>query len=82
MSVLELKNNLHRIVVETDDETVLEYINYLFAAASSEKDWWHTISENEQNAISASLKQKTVEKTGIEHQEVRQEMNKILGRAA
>lgn len=82
MSVLELKNNLHRLVVETEDEALLEYINFLFASASKGADWWEMISENERQAILASMAQKTGGLPGIEHQEVRQEVNKILGKAA
>lgn len=82
MSVLELKNNLLRLVVETNDEALLEYINYIFATAQNGVDWWDTISESERKAVLASMKQKSDGTAGIDHQTVRQEMNKILGRAA
>lgn len=39
MSVAELKNELHRMVVCTDDTTVLEKVRNLFLANQSEQDW-------------------------------------------
>jgi len=38
MTALELKNNLHRMVVETDNVEILEQISILFAALRDEKD--------------------------------------------
>jgi len=55
MTALELKNNLHRMVVETDDVTVLEQISILFSALRDEKDAESGISEAENAQILKGL---------------------------
>lgn len=52
MSTSDLKNNLHRMVVETDDPVILEQIAAMFAALRDEEvDWWDMISEEEKGKI-------------------------------
>lgn len=52
MSTSELKNDLHRMVVETDDPLILEQIAALFASLrNEEEDWWDMISEEEKEKI-------------------------------
>ena len=55
MNTLELKNNLHRMVVETDDAAVLEQITLLFSALRDEKSLWDSISEAEKKQIQKGL---------------------------
>lgn len=55
MNTLELKNNLHRMVVETDDAAILEQITVLFSALRNEKSLWDSISEAEKKQIQKGL---------------------------
>ena len=47
MSALELKNNLLRMVIETDDPLLLKQVIALFATLRQEKDWWDLLSDAE-----------------------------------
>ncbi len=78
MSALELKNDLLRMVVETDDPLVLKQIIALFATLRQEKDWWDLISEAEKQKIELGRKQAAEGKI-VPHMAVRAEVNKILG---
>ena len=51
MSVAEIKNNLHRMVVETDDPEILAQIAALFASLLGEQDWWDLLSNEEKKKI-------------------------------
>lgn len=51
MSVAELKNNLHRMVVETEDPEILAQIAALFASLLGEGDWWDSLSNEEKQRI-------------------------------
>ncbi len=55
MTALEIKNNLHRMVVETDDLEVLEQIALLFSALRNEKGEEAGISESEKAQIRKGL---------------------------
>lgn len=51
MSVIELKNDLHRMVVETNDPDILAQIAALFASLRGEEDWWDFLSDEEKQKI-------------------------------
>ncbi len=51
MSTAELKNSLHKMVVETDDPDILKQVAALFASLLGEKDWWDLLSEEEKKKI-------------------------------
>lgn len=51
MTIAEIKNDLHRMVVETNDKTLLEHIALLFAQLREEKDWESVITEREKILI-------------------------------
>jgi len=58
MNTSELKNNLHRMVVETDDPAILEQIAAMFASLRDEEvDWWDMISDEEKAKIEAGAVQ-------------------------
>ena len=40
MTILDIKNDFHRMVVETEDPEILEQIALLFAALRQEKNLW------------------------------------------
>ncbi|MCB0531073.1 MAG: hypothetical protein H6574_15420 [Lewinellaceae bacterium] len=54
-SIADLKNDLHRMVVDTDDPEILEQIAFLFAAMRGDKSLWDTLSEAEQQEIQKGL---------------------------
>jgi methionine synthase II (cobalamin-independent) len=80
MSVLELKNNLHRMVVETDDETILNQIKLLFEVLRDEPNAWGAISEDEKQKIQQGLADLRTGKVKT-HEEVRARVNTLLNRA-
>jgi hypothetical protein len=82
MSTLALKDSLHRLVVETDDEFLLKQVQLFFITLKDKKDtkdWWQIISEDEKKLIQKGL-------DDIEHgrkitnAEARQSINKTLGK--
>ena len=76
----EIKNYLHKLVVETDDEKILNKVQaYFTALKSEEKDWWDTISDQEKQAIEIGLQQ-LENGEGIPYQEVKRKVDQLLGR--
>ena len=80
MSALELKNNLLRMVVETDDPLLLKQIIALFATLRQEKDWWDLISDAEKQKIELGMRQAAEGKI-VSHKVVRAEVRQLLGTA-
>lgn len=80
MSALELKNNLLRMVVETDDPLLLQQVIALFATLRQEKDWWDLISEAEKMKIELGMRQAEEGKV-FTHEMVRSEVQNILKNA-
>jgi hypothetical protein len=56
MTTAEIKNNLHRMVVETDDRVILEQIVALFATLKEEKNWADAISPREKLLVEKGRK--------------------------
>ncbi len=77
MSTLELKNNLLRMIAETDDPVKLQLILEWFGMIREEKDWWLEISEKERQLILEGRKQLS-EGKGIPHEEVRLKVQNLL----
>lgn len=76
----EIKNYLHKLIVETDDESILSKVQAYFTTLKSKNiDWWDTISDQEKDAINMGLEQLKNGK-GIPHEEVKQKVDKLLGR--
>jgi predicted transcriptional regulator len=76
----ELKNHLHKLIVETDDESILSKVQAYFNTLKGKNiDWWDTISDQEKDAINIGLRQ-LENGEGIQHEEVRKKADKILGR--
>lgn len=79
-STAELKNYLHKLIVETDDESILSKVQAYFTTLKSKNvDWWDTISSQEKEAINIGLQQ-LENGEGIPHEEVKQKVDKLLGR--
>ncbi len=80
MLTAEIKNDLHRLVVETDDIKVLQKIKIIFdtlVLGDEKTDWWDTISEQEKISIKKGLQQLENGKR-FPHTEVRKEINELL----
>lgn len=58
-TIAEIKNNIHRLVVETDDPEVLDKVQAYFLSLqqNSTLDWWDFISEKEKELIERGLVQ-------------------------
>jgi len=79
-STAEIKNYLHKLIVETDDESILSKVQAYFNTLKGKNtDWWDTISDQEKDAINLGLRQ-LENGEGIPHEEVRKKADKILGR--
>ena len=77
MSALELKNNLLRMVIETDDPLLLKQVIALFSTLRQEKDWWDLLSTAEKKRIELGMRQAAEGKI-VSHEAVRAEVRKIL----
>lgn len=79
-STAEIKNYLHKLIVETDDESILNKVQaYFMTLKSKNLDWWDTISDQEKEAINIGLQQLENDE-GITHEEVKRKADKLLGR--
>ena len=79
-NIAEIKNYLHKLIVETDDESTLSKVQAYFTTLKSKNvDWWDTISGQEKEAINIGLQQ-LENGEGIPHEEVKRKANKLLGR--
>lgn len=78
MNTAELKSNLHKLIVETDDVSILSKIQAYFNTLQSKKvDWWDAISSKEQKAIETGLNQLN-NGEGVSDEEVNNKVNKLL----
>lgn len=78
MSTAELKNILHKLVVETDDnEVLLKVKEIFFALKSNETDWYDFISDDEKKLIEKGLYDAEHGKL-FSHGEVREEVEKWI----
>jgi hypothetical protein len=76
----EIKNILHKLIVETDDENILSKVQAYFTTLKSKNvDWWDMISDQEKESINKGLKQ-LENGEGIPHEQVQKKAGKILGR--
>ena len=59
MNTAELKNYLHQLVVETNDENILTKVKEYFTSLSrgNELDWWDQISEKQKFEIEVGVTQ-------------------------
>jgi hypothetical protein len=81
-STAEIKNYLHKLklIVETDDESILSKVQAYFTTVKSKNvDWWDTISDQEKEAVNFGLQQLEIGK-GIPHEEVESNADKLPGR--
>ena len=76
----EIKNYLHKLIVETDDESILSKVQAYFTTLKSKNiDWWDTISNQEKEVINSGLQQ-LENGEGVLHEDVKRKVDKLLGR--
>lgn len=51
MSIAEVKNKLHQLVVETNNPEILAEIESYFEELLHQSDWWEVLSEKEKMMI-------------------------------
>ena len=78
MSVAELKNNLHRMVVETNDPEILAQIAALFTSLLGEEDWWDSLSNEQKKKIEEGEADAEAGRT-VPYSEVKEKTKGILG---
>ena len=81
MNTAELKNYLHQLVVETNDENILTKVKEYFTSLSrgNELDWWDKISETQKFEIEVGVTQ-LKNGQGISDPEVRNKVDVLLKR--
>lgn len=58
MNTAELKNQLHKLIVETDDLDVLTKIqSYIRQLKTKNNDWWEELSDTTKKEIEEGLEQ-------------------------
>lgn len=77
MSTIELKNNLLRMVADTNDPAQLTLMIEWFGIVREEKDWWLEISERDRQMILEARRQ-MANGNGIPHEEVRLKVKQLL----
>ncbi len=81
MTVLERKNHLHQLVVETNNDVILEKVELFFEQLLSDisVDWSDTISDKEKQAIEAGITDLEEGRT-VNHEDVKMQALKLLNR--
>lgn len=77
-----LKNELHRLVMETDNPQVLRQVKSIFEIllhGGEAEDWWDNLSEKEKMLLQKGLQQLDNGER-IPHEVVRKEINQLLGK--
>ncbi len=75
-----LKNNLHKFIVESEDEEVLKKLQaYILTLSDSKNDWWDSLSENDKSLINKGLDQLNKGQRVPNH-EVKRKANQIIGK--
>jgi len=78
MNAAELKSNLHKLIVETDDVSILDKIQAYFITLKSKNiDWWDTITESDKQNVNDGMNQ-LQEGHGINHDQVKKKVQKLF----
>ena len=70
LTVDQIKNDLHRLVVETDDTELLARVKVFFISLKKGTDWWDELTEEEISLIEEGERQLDAGET-VPHEEVR-----------
>lgn len=79
MSAAELKNDLIKVIINTEDITFLQKVKDFFKKQQVNTDWWDEISDHEKEMIELGLKD-IEEGRVVPHEQVKAEINKLLGK--
>ena len=79
MSIAELKNDIHRLVVNTEDKSILMNIKTYFGELSAQLDWWDNLSEKQQQSIFVGNEQLDTGRIVL-NSEVRSKINVLLNK--
>ena len=79
IAVLEAKNDLHQLIVETNDSQVLQQVKAFFLALRGQKDWYNDISLEERKLVEKGLAQ-IQNGQKIPHTTVRTQIDARLGK--
>jgi CTP:phosphocholine cytidylyltransferase-like protein len=79
LNTLELKNDLHTLVTNTNDEDLLFRVKEYFIELKNKDDWWHLLSKEQKNKVEIGTKQLD-NNVKFSNDEVRVEINKLLQR--
>lgn len=78
MNAAQLKNDLHRYIVETDDINILSKLKEAYLSfRKAKEDWWDTISEEERKGLKLGLEDAKKGNT-ISDEEVRKQINEKI----
>lgn len=77
MTTVQLKNDLLRMIAETDDPIKLKLMVDWFGIVREERDWWLEISEKERQMILEGKKQ-LAEGQGIPYEQVRSRVRELF----
>ncbi len=79
MNTAELKNDLIKVIVNTDDITFLQQVMNFFKTHQVTTDWWDDISEEEKALIEEGAKD-VEEGRVVPYAEVKAEIKQILNK--
>ncbi len=81
-TVAEIKNDLHRLVVETEEQEILIQIRFIFEQMKerdTQTDWYEILTLEQKKSLELGRQQLAVGQR-LPHAEVRKEINQRLGR--
>lgn len=79
MSASEVKLNLLKLILETEDTEILEELTAYFRALRSKSDWWKEISDKEKALVKTGLDQ--LERgEGIPYESIKSKARQLLGK--
>lgn len=79
LNTLELKNDLHILVSNTNDEEVLFRVKEYFTELKNKEDWWHSLTSEQKSKVEIGIKQLD-NNLKFSNDEVRIEIDKLLQR--
>lgn len=79
LNIAEIKNLLHKFIVETNDFEVLNKVKNYFSSLDKEKDWWNILSNEEKQQLEVGLTQLDNDEF-VDYQQVKKKADILLGR--
>ena len=81
MSTSELKFDLVKLIIDSNDADLLQFMRSLFQLAGHESDWWATIPESERQLILEGRAQLAAG-AGVPHEAVREKVSILFEKLA